>query len=525
MDDVSRSIQSQLRQLPALQQLLERPDTAALAVRHGRAALVSALRVATAAARQHILTGRGTAQDGDGQDGDGQDGHGQDSDGRGGYGGGGHGQTAEQLIAQAAADLARRAAPRLVRVLNATGIIVHTNLGRAPLAAAAVAAVSAVAAGYCNLEYDLDAGVRGSRHSIVADLLAELTGAEAALVVNNNAAAVMLALGALAAGGEVIVSRGELVEIGGSFRIPDIIRQSGARLVEVGTTNKTRLADYAAAIGPETRALLKVHQSNFRIGGFTASVALEELAPLAAARGVMLVEDLGSGSLLDLAACGGGLEPTVRSAVAAGPDLITMSGDKLLGGPQAGLVLGRREAIGRLRQHPLLRAVRIDKLGLAALEATLRLYHDEDRARREVPVLRMVTEPIETVAARANKLAARILAATDGHGSGVSSRLDIAITAEPAYAGGGALPETAVPSRQVTLATEAPSAGTLAARLRLGHPAVIGRLSQGRLLLDVRTLADGELEEVAAAIATALASHASKTARQGASGGAEERFP
>src|SRR5256714_2922235 len=304
------------------------------------------------------------------------------------------------LAASLRAELRALRAPRLRRVLNATGVIVHTNLGRAPLAPEALERVVEAARGYSNLEYDLADGRRGSRQEHVADALRRLTGAEAALVVNNNAAAVLLALAALAEGREVVVSRGELIEIGDGFRIPDVLARSGARLREVGTTNRTRAADYERAIGPETALLLRVHQSNFRVVGFTEQPQLTELVRIARARGLPVVDDLGSGVLAEL-----GDEPSARAALAAGADLVCFSGDKLLGGPQAGIVVGHAELVERLRRHPLQRALRADKLTLAALEATLALYLDPGLAEREIPVLRMLSEPVEAVRARAKRLA------------------------------------------------------------------------------------------------------------------------
>ena len=363
-------------------------------------------------------------------------------------------------------------APSLRRVINATGVIVHTNLGRAPLARAALDHVVAAAQGYSNLEYDIAAGARGSRQTHVTDLLRRLTGAEAALVVNNNAAAVMLALAALAEGREVIVSRGELIEIGDGFRIPDVLTRSGARLREVGTTNRTRAADYEQAIGPETAVLLRVHQSNFRVVGFTEQPALAELARVAQAHGLPLVDDLGSGALVDL-----GDEPTARASLAAGAELVCFSGDKLLGGPQAGIIAGRADLVERLRRHPLQRALRADKLTLAALEGTLLLALD---APDQIPALRMLREPAEQVRARAQRLAA----ATGG---------DVEETV--ARAGGGSLPLAELPSYACALEED------LAEPLRLGDPPVVGILRDGRLLLDCRTLTSAEADEVAAAVA------------------------
>jgi L-seryl-tRNA(Ser) seleniumtransferase len=307
------------------------------------------------------------------------------------------------LPARTLAELAGSRAPRLRRALNATGVIVHTNLGRAPLPEAALARALEVGRGYSNLEYDLAEGGRGSRQDHVVGILRRLTGAEAALVVNNNAAAVMLALAALAEGREVLVSRGELIEIGDGFRIPDVLARSGARLREVGTTNRTRAVDYERAIGPETAVLLRVHQSNFRVVGFTEQPTVEQLAAVAARAGLPLVDDLGSGVLVHLEG-----EPSAKESLAAGADLVCFSGDKLLGGPQAGLVVGRGELVERLRRHPLQRALRADKLTLAALEGTLGLYLEPERALLEVPVLRMLDEPAETVRARAERLAAAV---------------------------------------------------------------------------------------------------------------------
>src|SRR5437868_10407838 len=304
------------------------------------------------------------------------------------------------LVERVELELAAARGARLRRAINATGVIIHTNLGRAPLAREALERVGTVAGGYSNLEYDLREGGRGSRQDHVAPILRRLTGAEAALVVNNNAAAVMLALAALAEGREVVVSRGELIEIGDGFRIPDVLARSGARLREVGTTNRTRAADYERAVGPETAALLRVHQSNFRVVGFTEQPAVAELAAVARRHGVPLVDDLGSGVLVALEG-----EPSARESLAAGADLVCFSGDKLLGGPQAGVVVGRAELVERLRRHPLQRAVRADKLTLAALEGTLALYAEPELAAREVPVLRMLGEPAEAVRAPAARLA------------------------------------------------------------------------------------------------------------------------
>src|SRR4051812_27016664 len=359
-------------------------------------------------------------------------------------------------------ELVAARAPSLRRVLNATGVIVHTNLGRAPLAEEALAQVVETARGYSNLELDLRGGVRGSRQDHVAPILRRLTGAEAAIVVNNNAAAMLLALAALAEDREVIVSRGELIEIGDGFRIPDVLARSGARLVEVGTTNRTRAADYDAAAGPETAAILRVHQSNFRVVGFAERPRPEEVAKVAERLGLLLVDDLGSGALVEQEG-----EPTPRSALVAGAHLVTFSGDKLLGGPQAGIVVGRADLVERLRRHALQRALRADKLTLAALEGTLALYLD---APERIPVLRMLRD--EDVRARADRLASL----TDGTGEEPVARV-----------GGGALPLVELPSFACAFEEE------LASPLRAGDPPVVGIVRDGKLLLDCRTLADDEL--------------------------------
>ena len=380
------------------------------------------------------------------------------------------------LVARARERLARTATPSLRRVLNATGVIVHTNLGRAPLATAAREAVQRAAHGYSNLEWDAETGARGSRHEHVEALLTELTGAEAALAVNNCAAAVLLAAAALAGPErEIVVSRGQLVEIGGGFRVPDVIAQAGARLVEVGTTNRTRRADYERALGPATGAVLRAHPSNFRQLGFVQEVEIEELCEL----GVPVIDDVGSGNLAeDIAALAD--EPPVRRSVAAGAALVCFSGDKLLGGPQAGVMVGTREAVAAATAHPLARALRLDKLSLAALEATLRLYRDA--AHGDIPVLAMLTVDEPTLRARAERLAHNIGEVVDG----------------VAKVGGGALPLLELPGPVV--AVDGP-ADELAARLRGADPPVVGRIQDGRLLLDPRTLADEEIEMVRAALA------------------------
>jgi len=367
-------------------------------------------------------------------------------------------------------------------VINATGVVIHTNLGRAPWAPEAVRAAAA-AAGYCSLEMDLPTGARGGRLAGVRALLCHLTGAEDALVVNNCAAAVLLALTALARDRDVVVSRGELVEIGGSFRVPDVVASGGATLVGVGTTNRTRIADYAAAIGPRTAVLLRVHPSNFRVVGFTGAVSRRELVDLAAARGLLVVEDIGSGSLQ-----GTHGEPSVREAVAEGVDVATFSGDKLLGGPQAGIVVGRSETVGRLRRHSMYRALRVDKVTLAALEATLALHASD----RPTPVERMLGATPEALAARATALEAALRAA------GVACER----RADSGWSGGGALAGIPLPSEVVVVLDS--DEERLAAALRMGTPPVVARVGEGVLKLDVRTLEDEQIPVVARRVADAV---------------------
>lgn len=443
-----------LRRLPSVQSLLEHPAAAAIDLAHGRAAAAQAFRHILDGLRHQLRIGAVSVLPG-----------------------------LDALLGEAAHYLAERDQPHLRRVINATGIVLHTNLGRAPLASEAIAAVAEVGKHYANLEYDLETGRRGSRTTGVEALLCALTGGEAALAVNNGAAAILLALAALGAGGDVIVSRGELIEIGGGFRIPDVIRQGGATLIEVGATNKTRPADYQAVIGARTRVLLKVHQSNFRITGFTAETGIAELAALARPSGALVVADLGSGLLQRTP---GIAEPTLREALAAGADLVTCSGDKLLGGPQAGLILGTAVAVAPLRHHPLLRAVRLDKMSLAALEATLRLHRN---APERVPVQRMLMQAPDQIRARADRLATLL-------GAGE-------VIATEAFAGGGALPDERMPSWGVALS---PACGPdqAATALRRARPAVIGRIADRRLLLDALTIADEDVEALAAVVRAVL---------------------
>ena len=452
-----------------MERLLEHGEVRRLLLDHGRAEVLAAVRAALDAARLALRADPEAAA-----------------------------PSEESLAAQIRAAVASDARPRLHSVINATGVVLHTNLGRAPLAASAVAAAAAVGSGYSNLEFDLRTGRRGARAQGVEPLLCEITGAEAAMAVNNAAAAVLLALSALAGGGEVVVSRGELVEIGGGFRIPDVIVQGGARLVEVGTTNKTRLADYATALTPATRVLLKVHPSNYRLLGFTGEASLEDLAALGRERGLILMHDLGGGALIDLRLFGLPHEPTVQESLAAGADVVAFSGDKLMGGPQAGLLVGRAAALEPLRRHPLLRAVRLDKMTLAALEATLRLYRDPGRAAEQVPALAMLAQSVAALQARAERLGALL----DARGEG---RIDWRVEASEAFTGGGTLPAQGRESRALTIAPP-PGLGVdaSAARLRAGTPAVVARIAGGRLALDLLTLMDVDLEALAAALGEAL---------------------
>ncbi len=446
------------RALPSVDAVLASADLAPLLAQHPRPLVARAVRAALASARA--------------------------ADGR--APGNGWGRAVADALAAAAA-------PSLAPVVNATGVVLHTNLGRAPLARAAIDAVTRAAAGYSALEYDLGRGARGTRHRHCRDLLVELTGAEDGLVVNNAAGAMLLACSALARGGEAVISRGELIEIGGSFRIPDILARSGATLVEVGTTNRTHPDDYRGAIGPATRLLLKVHRSNFQMTGFTAEVPAGEVAVLARGAGLASVYDLGGGLLLDLAPWGLTGEPTVREAVGADPDLVVCSGDKLLGGPQAGMLVGRAAAIAACRADPLARAVRADKLTLAALEATLALYRDPERARREIPVLRMLTRGPDELRRDAERLRAAL-----------SPAARATLREGTAEVGGGAFPGAALPAWLVVLAPETGTAHDLLGRLRDAATPVIARITGDHVVLDARTLLEDDVALVARAVAEAL---------------------
>ena len=455
-----------LRRLPSVDQLVrslaDRPELVGIS----RARLTSAVRDAVDTARRRVL---------DGDD--------------------GAGDPAERVTAQVVDALTRAGVFSLDVVVNATGVVLHTNLGRAPMSDLAMARLGAIGPAYSNLELDLVTKERGSRYTHVDALLRRLTGAEDALVVNNNAAAVLLALETLARGKEVVVSRGELIEIGGEFRIPDIMLRAGARLREVGTTNRTHLRDYAEAIGPDVALLLKVHTSNYRVIGFTSAVSSPELAALGRERGIPVMEDLGSGSLVDLRPWGFPHEPTVPEVVGSGVDLVSFSGDKLLGGPQAGIVVGMRSLVGRLKKNPLNRALRIDKFTIAALEATLHAY-DDGTALQTVPTLQMLTEPLVSIRRRARRLLARLGA--DGR-----RRLAAEIVEDYSEVGGGALPEVKLPTAALAVGATPAAARALDAALRRAVPPVIGRIARDRLLLDCRTIRPEQLPAVAAALGRA----------------------
>jgi len=454
---------SLLRQMPQVERLLSGAEMAGLAAAYTRSEVADALRAELDALRAGVQSGAVEALPD--------------------FGG-------TAFLGKIQARLAARRRPNLVSIVNATGIIVHTNLGRSRLAPEALAAIDAAGRDHTNLEMDLVTGKRGSRHAHVEQLICELTGSKAALVVNNCAAAVLLSLMATAQGRKVIASRGELIEIGGSFRLPDIIAQSGAVLKEVGATNKTRAADYADAVDDDTAVLLKSHTSNYQIVGFTAAPKREELAALARETRTIFMEDLGSGVLIDLSPYGLKDEPVVSDVIRSGADLVMFSGDKLLGGPQCGIIAGRSDIIRSLKAHPLCRAVRIDKLSLAALEATLRLYRAPHDPFRSIPVLRSITQTMGELQARAARLAAALRA------FGVE---DVSAAPSTAYVGGGSLPQQTLDSFAVTVALPGIAPDTLAARLRGGAVPVIGRIRDGRFLMDVRTLIDEDLHHIEAA--------------------------
>ena len=440
------------RAIPSVERLLQAPGGAALTARYRREHVVETTRAVLGDVRCAAADGGAVPPD-------------------------------DEILDRVRTRLETGSSERLRRVVNATGVVLHTNLGRAPLAEEAIAALVEAARNGVNLELDLASGRRGDRDALLADDLRALTGAEASVVVNNNAAAVLLVLDTLARGREVVVSRGELIEIGGAFRMPDIMARSGAHLREVGTTNRTHADDYRAAIGPDTALLLKVHTSNYRIVGFTAAVDLPELVAIGRAAGLPVVEDLGSGALVDLTAWGLPREPVVRERVATGADLVTFSGDKLLGGPQAGIIVGRRELVGRLASNPLRRALRPDKLTIAALGATLRLYRESPDLAAALPTLRLLARPLAELEA-VGRMAAPLVAARLGDGYRVE------VVAADGEVGSGAVPVVPLPSRALAIDHPDVPADRIAARFRAARPPVIGRVHDGRFLLDLRAVFD-----------------------------------
>lgn len=450
--------QELLRRLPAVDEVLQVPQIKEGVHAHGRTIMVESIREAIQALRRQILAGQAWDPE----------------------------SFKDYVVVRALEIVKEKFQFNFRPVINATGIVLHTNLGRAVLSPLAKEALYRSASGYSNLELDLTTGQRGSRYSHVSGLLKKLTGCEDALVVNNNAAAVLLALNTLAQGKEVIVSRGQLVEIGGSFRVPEVMAASGARLVEVGTTNKTYLRDYEQAITEETAVLLKVHTSNYRVVGFTHETATAELVALAQAKNLPVMMDLGSGSLVNLEKYGISGEPTVQSLIQEGVDVVTFSGDKLLGGPQAGIIVGKAKYLALMKKNPLTRALRVDKLTLAALEGTLREYLKPEKVLEENPTLRMLTCPVEILRQEAEKLAMLLQ----------REITEVEVEIEPGYsqAGGGSLPTTDIPTYLVTLKPLSISEEKLAQNLRLGEPPVLVRIGQGKILLDVRTILPGEQE-------------------------------
>jgi L-seryl-tRNA(Ser) seleniumtransferase len=439
------------RCIPPVNDVLDVPVVRALAQRHAHEVIVAAVRAELDELRQRVK--QGESLDGE--------------------------VSAASVGERVALRLERELRPKLREVINATGIVLHTNLGRAPIAEEAAQAAQDAAHGYLNLELDLETGKRSSRQIAIREWVCRLTGAESATAVNNNAAATVIVLRALCQGKEVVISRGQLIEIGGSFRIPEIMAVSGAILREVGTTNITRLSDYERAIGPATGGLLRVHTSNYRISGFTEAVPLAELVQLGQKHKIPVIDDIGSGALVDFGRFGFQGEPVARESVAAGADLVLFSGDKLLGGPQAGIIAGKKEWVQKIEKDPLMRAFRLDKMTLAALEATLRLYLNEERALQEIPVLRMLGTPPAELKRRAEGLAER-LRRVNG--------LSVDVHEDVAYVGGGSLPDQAMTTWVVEIAAVGLSDAELALRLRNGTPAVVGRLRDGRPVLDVRTV-------------------------------------
>jgi L-seryl-tRNA(Ser) seleniumtransferase len=452
------------RELPSITKLLEHPVLATARDRHSPESITAAARAAVEALRAAIVAGESPRL------------------------------SLDAVVERVSASLEAAARPMLRTVINATGVVLHTNLGRSPLHEEAARAAYDAARGYLNLELDLVTGKRSSRQDAVRAGILAITGAEAATVVNNCAAATVIVLRALAAGREVVVSRGQLIEIGGSFRIPDIMAVSGAVLREVGTTNITRPTDYETAIGPNTAALMRVHTSNYRVRGFTKSVGLPEMVELARKWGIAVFDDAGSGQAVDLTPFGFPGEPLVSAGIAAGADLVLFSGDKLLGGPQAGIIAGKAAFIQRIERDPLMRAFRLDKMTLAALEATLRLYRDPTKALRNIPTLRMLTAPLPELRQRSEAFAVRLRAIPG---------LTVKVREDVAFVGGGSLPDLSVPTVVLCLTAAGLSEAELASRLRTGMPAVVGRVRDGELLLDLRAVFERQEEELLAAIRAA----------------------
>ena len=455
--------------LPAVDRVLCEPSVDALTARCSRPLLAGIVRAAIDAVRLDLLAGTSASSESD---------------------------ALAVIVADVHQRLALTLQPRLKPVINATGIILHTNLGRAPLAPTAVQAITTTAAGYANVEVDLPSGQRGHRHLLVEDLLCQLTGAEAAAVVNNNAAAVLLTLNALGMGRDIIVSRGQLVEIGGSFRLPDMMQRSGATMVEVGTTNRTHLSDYESALSERTGLILSVHPSNYRVLGFTAEVALADLVSLGARHGVPVVQDVGAGALIDLQPWGLPDEPLVADSIRAGVDVVTFSGDKILGGPQAGIIVGTRDAVDTIRSNPWMRALRCDKLTYAALESTLRLYLDPGSLPEHLPVLAMMTTSTQVLRARAEAVRRELA-------RGTTSDWTIDIVDSAAQAGSGSLPLEEIASVALTIQSADLSAGDMAARLRQGQPAVVGYVRDDLLRLDLRTVTEANIPGLITALQAA----------------------
>ncbi len=453
------------RQLPAVGRVLDHPAVVAVRGMHSSDAVTAAVRVELERMRENLKAGDGVIE-------------------------------LDTIASAVIRKLQASESPILRSVINATGIVLHTNLGRSPMAEVAALAAYEAARGYLNLELDLGTGKRSSRQDPIRDGVKAITGAEAATVVNNCAAATVIVLRALAAGKEVIVSRGQLIEIGGSFRIPEIMAASGAILREVGTTNITRPGDYEKAIGPNTGLLMRVHTSNFRVRGFTESVGIEALAELGKKHGIPVIDDAGSGAVLDLAAEGLPGEPLIYQGIAAGADLVLFSGDKLLGGPQAGIIAGKAELIARIERDPLMRAFRCDKMTLAALEATLRLHRNTDTARETVPTLAMLTMPLAKLRERTETFAELLKALPEIR--------SVEVRDDTAYVGGGSLPDVALPTVVIAMTAACHSEEAFAARLRSGAPAVVARMQAGRVLLDLRTVFDRQLDDLFTAISVAI---------------------